>query len=227
MSTNYGLSTVNNGLLFSLDAGTVKCYTGTGTTATDLSGNNNSCTLANITHTAGPSGYWAFNGSNSSITTAVAPTFNLSAGVSMEMIFKSADIQSRAQGFMQFNAGSSYINFYTSGIGGLRWETWINAGASQGGAFYTPSTLTNNTWYHAVGTYSSSGAAIIYINGVQAASASYSGYVYSSAFNASLIVGQYAGYMSGNIPVAKMYNRALTAAEVLQNFNALRGRYGL
>jgi hypothetical protein len=227
MSTTYGLSTANNGLLFSLDSGTVKCYPGTGTSATDLSGNNNTCTLSNITHTAGPTGYWSFNGSTSSMIAAVAPTFDLSKGVSMEMVFKSSDIQSRAQGFMQFNAGNSYINFYSSGAGSLRWETWINASTGQGGAFYTPATLTNNSWYHAVGTYSNSGAAILYINGVQAASASYSSYVYSSSFNASLIIGQYAGYMSGNIPVAKMYNRALTAAEVLQNFNALRGRYGL
>jgi hypothetical protein len=226
MSTTYGLSTVNNGLIFSLDSGTVKCYPGTGTSATDLSGNNNTCTLSNITHTAGPTGYWSFNGSTSSMIAAVAPTFDLSSGVSMEMIFKSTDIQSRAQGYMQFNAGNSYINFYSAGNSTLRWETWINASASQGGAFATPATLTNNTWYHAVGTYNN-GAAVLYINGVSSASATYTNYTYSSALNASLIIGQYAGYMSGNIPVTKMYNRALTAAEVLQNFNALRGRYGL
>lgn len=227
MSTTYGLSTVNDRLLFSLDAGTVKCYPGTNTSATDLSGNNNTCTLSNITHTAGPTGYWSFNGSTSSMIAAVAPTFNLSNGVSMEMVFKSSDIQSRAQGFMSFSAGNSYINFYSSGAGSLRWETWIDASTGKGGAFYTPATLTNNTWYHAIGTYNNNGSAILYINGVQSASASYSANSYSSTLNASLIVGQYAGYMSGNMPITKMYSRALTAAEVLQNFNALRGRYEL
>ena len=32
-------------------------------------------------------------------------------------------------------------------------------------------------------------------------------------------------YFTGKVPVAKIYNRALTALEVQQNFNALRGRY--
>ena len=45
---------------------------------------------------------------------------------------------------------------------------------------------------------------------------------------APIIIG--AGYVSnyiGNLPVVLLYNRALTASEVRQNFNALRGRYGI
>ena len=34
-------------------------------------------------------------------------------------------------------------------------------------------------------------------------------------------------YFSGKISNTKIYNRALSAAEISQNFNALRGRYGL
>jgi hypothetical protein len=34
-------------------------------------------------------------------------------------------------------------------------------------------------------------------------------------------------YFNGKIPVAKAYNRALSAADVTQNFNAVRGRYGI
>ena len=35
------------------------------------------------------------------------------------------------------------------------------------------------------------------------------------------------GYFAGEIPIVKIYNRVLTAAEVEQNFNALRGRFGI
>jgi len=35
------------------------------------------------------------------------------------------------------------------------------------------------------------------------------------------------GYFTGYIPNTQIYNRALSAAEVQQNFNALRGRYGI
>jgi hypothetical protein len=36
-----------------------------------------------------------------------------------------------------------------------------------------------------------------------------------------------ADFWGGRVSNVKIYNRALTAAEVLQNFNALRTRYGL
>jgi hypothetical protein len=48
---------------------------------------------------------------------------------------------------------------------------------------------------------------------------------------ASEVFGIAAGYgyyrAQGDVPVASVYNRALTEAEVRQNFNALRGRYGI
>jgi hypothetical protein len=34
-------------------------------------------------------------------------------------------------------------------------------------------------------------------------------------------------YFAGTIYVARYYKRSLSAAEILQNFNALRGRYGI
>jgi hypothetical protein len=39
--------------------------------------------------------------------------------------------------------------------------------------------------------------------------------------------GAYSNFLSGKLPVVEIYNRALTQAEITQNFNALRGRYGI
>ena len=141
----------------------------------------------------------------------------------MEMIFKSTDMNSRAQGFMQFNTGGNYINFYTGGNGFLRWETWVPVGVA-GGAYFTPTALSNNTWYHAVGTYSN-GSSVLYINGNSVASASQTPGTYSSSYTGNIVIGEYAGYMSGNIAKASIYNRVLSAAEIQQNFNALKSRY--
>jgi hypothetical protein len=187
----------------------------------DLTGTN-TVTATNIAYNS--SGTFSFNG-GSSIITSPSTTLNLSSGVSMEMIFQSTDIQSRAQGYMSFSPAPQYINFYSPGNSTLRWETWQNAG-SVGGAFFSPANLTNNTWYHAVGTYSSTGVAVLYINGVQVNAATYSSFSYGS-LTSTIRIGEYAGYLSGIIPISKMYNRALTATEVQQNFNAHRGRYGL
>lgn len=46
-------------------------------------------------------------------------------------------------------------------------------------------------------------------------------------FSVDVIGRSWAGFFSGSIPTLTRYNRSLTAVEVLQNFNALRGRYGI
>jgi hypothetical protein len=197
-----------------------------GTIWTDLSiGGGNNGTLTNgPTYSSSNGGSIVFDGTNDYIVRN-STTINLSAGVTMEMIFKSTDMNSRAQGFMQFNTHPNYINFYTPGNGYLRWETWVPVSVA-GGAYTTPTTLSNNTWYHAVGTYSN-GSSKLYINGINVSSASQTSGTYSSSYTANLVIGEYAGYMSGNVALAKIYNRALTALEVQQNFNAQRGRFGI
>ena len=225
MAIGYGPKLVTDGLVLALDAGDTLSYPGSGTTWTDISGNGNTATLINSpTYNTSNGGSIVFNGSNQ-YASKNPSTMNLSSGVSMEMIFKSTDMNSRAQGFMSFSPGTAYINFYTPGNGTLRWETWYSYPGS-GGAFFTPTALSNNTWYHAVGTFVN-GSSILYINGSSVASASYTAGNYSSSYTSEIRIGEYAGYLSGNIAVAKIYNRALTAAEIQQNFNALRGRFGI
>jgi hypothetical protein len=214
---------VTDGLVLHLDAGRAESFGGDGTTWRDLSGQGNNGTLVNgVGFSAEDGGSLEFDGVNDYVQKSSA-TINLSAGVTMEMMFKSTDMNSRVQGFMQFNTHPNYINFYTPGNGFLRWETWVPV-PTAGGSYTTPTTLSNNTWYHAVGTYTN-GSSVLYINGNIVASASQTPGTYSSSYTGNIVIGAYAGYMSGNIAIAKLYNRALTAQEVLQNYNATKGRY--
>jgi hypothetical protein len=135
MAISRGPKIVTNGLVLALDAADRNSYPRSGTSWLDLSGNNNTCTLTNgptFSNTNG--GNIVFDGTNDYVTRSSVAT-NLSAGVSMEMVFKSTDMNSRAQGFMQYNilGTSYYINFYTDGTGKLRWETWVPV--PTGGAF--------------------------------------------------------------------------------------------
>lgn len=178
-----------------------------------------------ISYSTNNNGILVLDGSNDYANTA-STTFDLSAGVSLEVVFKSTDLSSRAQGIMTLNSTAGrYINFYMPGNGTLRWETW-NPASTIGGAFFS-SALSNNTWYHVIGTYKNDGTAVLYINGAVTNSATYTSSSYSSSYVTTCILGSYAGYLSGNISLAKVYNKTLTQEEVLQNFNALRGRYGL
>jgi hypothetical protein len=219
---------VRDGLMLNVDAGASISYPGSGTTWTDISGNDNTGTLVNgPTYSSVNGGSIVFDGSND-YAQKTSSTMNLSSGVSMEMIFKSTDMNSRQQGFMSYGVNAStYINFYTGGDGRLRWETIPSFGSS-GGSFYTPTALSNNTWYHVVGTYVN-GSSILYVNGSSVASSTYSAVNYSSSYTANIDIATYNvfGQFSGNISKASIYNRALSAAEVSQNYNALKWRYGI
>ena len=91
--------------------------------------------------------------------------------------------------------------------------------------------LTANTWTHVALTFSPSTRVIAYVNSVFHSQGSLAGGRNIAYVNQSLALGrwQYAGgrHWNGKISNFKTYNRILSAAEVSQNFNALRGRYGL
>lgn len=91
---------------------------------------------------------------------------------------------------------------------------------------------TSGQWAHVIGTYTSSdNKTRIYVNGVLKATygsttnLNYGGYAYYYQLGYLSASGN---YYTGDTAVAKYYyNKALTAAEVQQNFNALRSRYGI
>ena len=84
-------------------------------------------------------------------------------------------------------------------------------------------TLVTNTWYQAVYTRTTSPGIsnILYINGISRSTNT------SSNPNAPAGSTLISSAFNGNISIARIYNRALTATEVLQNYNATKNRYGL
>jgi hypothetical protein len=84
-----------------------------------------------------------------------------------------------------------------------------------------------NQWYNVVGNYDGSRARI-YINGILSSISTNSG-ITSALSGFTLGNGSAGGnsYWKGNIANTQIYNRALSAQEVLQNYNATKGRFGL
>jgi hypothetical protein len=92
---------------------------------------------------------------------------------------------------------------------------------------YSPGSMLNQWWCGAV-TFSQAAGHILYLNGVQVSANATAtpgftgtGEIRIGAFDDA------ANLFDGDIPVAQIYNRVLTPAEIQQNFNALRGRYGV
>ena len=93
--------------------------------------------------------------------------------------------------------------------------------------FSTPSTLTTNKWYHIVFTNSSSTLAA-YCNGIP--QGSISGSFTNGDIGLWAIGTDALGYVDpfvGNFSFFRSYSKILSAAEIQQNFNATRGRFGI
>jgi len=107
-------------------------------------------------------------------------------------------------------------------------------GAQQ--TIYTATNLSLNTWYHATFTTSYDGVnttMITYTNGVQTASGVFSGTQGNYGYEFMIGDGNNGTGTSvwypfqGRVSNVKVYNRTLTAAEVQQNYNATKSRFGL
>ena len=90
--------------------------------------------------------------------------------------------------------------------------------------------LSTNVWYNIVGVYDNIGLKT-YVNGSLNDSANDAGKSISSSGNMNITIGAQdsvsGGPFPGRIANTSIYNRALSAAEVSQNYEALKGRYGL
>lgn len=221
MATNYGTSIVTSGLIFYADAGNTKSYPGTGTVVTDLSGSGYSGTLVNApTHTAGASGYWTFNGTSSVInfpsvvlTSTTFTVFGIARYNGLGSNIRGRIINAYANNWLMGHWGSTTENYYSEG--------WVSA---------TSAGTNDNAWriYHATGNVSLDQYQI-YVNGVSTAGPNINGSAGPNGITLGAMgnSGAYTEYSNGDCALVGAYNRVLTAAEVLQNFNALRTRYGL
>ena len=220
---------VTANLVLHLNAANSASYPGSGTTWTDLSTSQVNATLTNVTFTTN---YFTFNGSTSTCRTTDWPTWNGQAHTMESWVYPTATAQ---DGFI-FEKGVSvntqYSNFFSSG-GSFYYRT---IGLSpQDVTFTTATYVTANAWNHIVCTYNGAGTKTIYVNGAQVAQTTgITGVIASSpaGYNGSSI-GIYGGgsgaasyYFSGRISVIRLYNNALTLAEVIRNYNADASTYG-
>jgi hypothetical protein len=191
----------------------------------DLIGNGNNGELVN-----GPtysSGSIVFDGSNDSIIIPENSALNTQTPT-VEVWVKTNATTQNGFWFEKGQVNTQYSLFQEGGV--IQWR--MNLDGSVNNLSTTTATYMNTSnWYQVVGTYTS-GTRRVYINGVLVGSDAQTGTITTNANGMSIgVFGGYNGargyYYSGNIASVKIYNKALTAAEVSQNFNALRGRYGI
>jgi len=230
MGTNVRQNIVTNGLVLYLDAGSRMSYPGSGTTWTDLSGNSNNGTL-----TSGPT-YNNTNQGNLNFaggSYVAGSTTNLPSGNSS--FTKSVWIKSQYKGTFD-----NHPNIISWGINspnqknGLSLQTDSAGTTSQvlqwffGNDYTCSISDITNTWANITVTYSPS-TLIFYLNGIIQLVQPVTGTPNVTATVAE--IGKFgassAYYYSGSMGNISVYNRALSAQEVAQNYNATKTRFGL
>lgn len=201
---------ITSGLVLNLDAGNASSYPGSGTTWTDLSASANNGTLFNSpTYTAANGGGLVFNGSN---YVNLASTITLPGDFTINWWEYLTGSISNNQGIIFSSTNSNDINHYG---GQVRFYAPGDQGTS-------PTTTSANTWYN--WCYVRSGTTLsLYLNGASNTSGTVS---VSTAYVSQVARGN-GGGMTGTLPTIQVYSRAITAAEVTQNFTYFRSRYGV
>lgn len=218
MAFRYSPKIVTNGLVFALDAANKKSYPGSGTNINDISGNGNNGTLTNgPTFDSGNGGSIVFDGSNDYVGFTNTPTNN-SFTNSAWVYINSTGI---ANGIISWTVGTNrreLMLFYSD-------LTIVYGNDKYRRASYEPPI---GEWVYLTTTYDGV-TPLAYSNGnvVSLGSELSAGSGLSNQFFIGRLAFSTPYYFNGKISNAKIYNRALSSQEVLQNYNATKGRFGL
>jgi hypothetical protein len=227
---------VTNGLVLNVDAGFLPSYPTTSSTWYDISGNVNNGALTNgPTFDSANSGSIVFDGVDDYTTTTsqilpptsftinffIRPTNFTQSGARFRRIVNIDGNGLAENPFCLFVDTQGKIG-YVFGNGSSSTDAQIPLSQSP--------TLSINNWYNVVLNFDGT-SKNLYVNGLLYQTINNNG-SFTNTSNKNLLIGYYGdtsngGYWSGNIAIGQIYNRALSASEVLQNYNAQKGRFGL
>lgn len=231
MSGRISNKIVTDGLIFYVDAANIRSYSGS-TTLNDLSNSQNVGTLTNDpTFSSSNGGSLVLNGVNNFINLDNSYNLNYSS-VTLGAWIKTTSSQTYPN-----IIGKPY---YGSKVG--RYSLYVLPGGAVGlitsltglvnvDANTTTGLINTGVWTYVVGVIDRTFGNTIYVNGVLVGSASgdtsSSNWDTNDNFTLGLYTGAPDGYFNGSISNAFLYNRTLSQQEILQNYNATKGRFGL
>ena len=208
---------VQSGLVFNFDAGASTSYAGFGITCTDLSLNNNTGIFVNNPSYGSTSrGTIVFDGTNDNVSIGTNKFSSGNYPGTLSAWAKTRDRYNSRTIVSYGNAATNQARFL-----GIRDSNFYFSGY---GSSITASGVSYDTWFNLVGVYDGTNASM-YINGVLVAGPTARSWNTTSS-NAG--IGKNVSnteYWKGDISQVSVYNRALSAVEIRQNYNGLRSRY--
>jgi len=248
----YGGPIVTNGLTFAVDAGNLVSFqNGSGSTFS-LVGSYTGTLQNGVSYTTGGGGGWVFDGTDDYIN-ILNGSFGYSPGTTGELSlevwinptgpFTSYTLAPPTtnlagvfgQGYFNNSVGWGLGIVVITGVGNCfsfqvrNLSNSVSVGSSLTSGY---ATFTTNQWYHLVGTFTRNDLSRLYVNGILTSSTSsvslnnisITPSLTDAALSRAGSTGQF--YTGCNIGVARLYTKPLSTAEVAQNFNAQKRRFG-
>jgi hypothetical protein len=193
----------------------------------DKSGNNNHGTLLNgITYSTNGLGSLVFDGVDDTISFSSNTLLNTPNGFTAEV-------------WTKFNNSSAHVLIHKDSVYSIRransttlqWAdgtNWSYANWGSTSPSFTYNTSNTNKYYQIIATKSGS-LVSIYLDGILIVQKTFGSTGVGGNTN-PLYIGSYSGansFLNGSIAITRVYNKALTAEEVLQNYEATKSRYNL
>jgi len=225
MSFAHSPQIVTNGLVLALDAGNIKSYVSGSTTWFDKSGYVNNGTLTNgPTFNSANGGSIVFDGVDDYVNIPDNSSGDLTDELTISSFIKSNGSWIQYGGILE-KKNSYEFTTQSSGV--------LEFGIVVGGLFnevVSSFALAQNTWYHVAMTFNTAANETkFYVNGALDITRTHTANITANnePINVGASIGGAPQYYRGSISNVQLYNRALSAQEVLQNYNALRGRFGI
>lgn len=217
---------VEYGLVLNLDISNPYTYGGTGSIIYDTSPNALYWTGSNITYNSDPIKLFNYNGSNSWLQSSTSTVFDTQT-LTMECWCLPSSLSQNGFLFEKGQVNTQYSMFLATDPAFI----FRTINLSTQDLTFTPSSyLSTSRWNHIVCTYGA-GTKTIYVNGVQVAQQTgLTGTIPTGQTNQ--YIGKYGNAgnnypFNGKIAVSRVYNRSLSASEVLKNYNSTKAIFGL
>jgi hypothetical protein len=224
MGIDYNNIIVSDGLVFYIDAANPRSYSGTGLTANGLVGGIGATLINGVGFTSSNNGSFIFDGSDDYIAVSGSnfPLGNSPRTLNIWYYTKTSTWQANINNLFWYGTASGRQSF------AVDFNTYPEM------EFYSwADDITWNTTAPQVGwknlqiAYDGNLTVRIYELGVLVATKTLGGQL-NTVLSSNVQIGaitSLSGYFDSNISQVSMYNRALSATEILQNYNATKGRY--
>jgi hypothetical protein len=218
----YSSDIVTDGLIFAVDAGNLVSYESGSTTAYNMTGSNDLSLKNGLEFNPNHGGYFDSDGTNDGLDTPDASNLDVTNNFTVE-------------GWVWWNQHKNYGSLLVKGPGGsgqlfnysfFFYESMIRVGFGDGSGYKSNSISVSNVpvnqWHHILGTYDGANLKF-YVNGNLINTVAHTTTPYQNSDNLNVVQSAYP--IDGRVAIARVYNKALTSEEVLQNYNSQKARF--